>query len=143
MFTQTRQFAATDSAFVAMRAFLDGVTAQAGWAKADTHRLTLILEEIFTNTVKYGAAQAAGDAVTLTLTLGDDGRIAVDYRDCAPPHNPFERLSLDHLSEDTNTRRIGGLGVPLILALAEDVRHAHADRGNRITFTLRPRAPNR
>lgn len=126
-----------------MRAFLEAVARRAGWAPDDVHRLTLILEELFTNTVRHGGTQSIAEAVTLTLAVDHSGRMTVDYQDRAPPHNPFERVSQEHLSQDIESRRVGSLGIPLILALAEDVRHVPAKRGNRITFTLRPRALDR
>ncbi len=110
-----------------------------GWESGDIHRCTLILEELFTNSVKYGTAAGADNHVYLGIIPAMDRSIALTYEDRAPHHDPFAEVSTAHTNPDINMRGIGGLGVPLILRLTEQARYIALPGGNRITLVFRPR----
>jgi hypothetical protein len=48
-------------------------------------------------------------------------------------------VSTLNATQNLDLRRIGGLGVPLILRLAENASHTMLETGNRITLVFRPR----
>jgi anti-sigma regulatory factor (Ser/Thr protein kinase) len=98
----------------------------------------LLLEEAFTNIVKYAHADGRDDhpvelrlravAGWLDLELVDDG-IAFD---------PFAR-AVDELDRPFGERNDGLMGVPLIKALSDEYRYAR--RGGRNHLLLRKRLP--
>ena len=91
----------------------EAVLAAADWSLAASHPVLLAIEELVTNTIKYGypAAAATGTlevalAVTVAaaeLTLRDDGR----------PFDPVTAPSPD-LDQSVEERPIGGLGLHLV-----------------------------
>jgi len=133
------RFPAILDAFDAIRERLDLSTATLNWNSDDIHRCTLVLEELFTNSVKYGTPHGPDNHVYLRIEPAADRSITLTYEDRAPEHNPFAKVSIEHTSPNLDMRRIGGLGVPLILQLTEQARHTALPVGNRITLVFRPR----
>lgn len=126
-------------AFEAIRERLETSVSALAWHTGDIHRCTLILEELFTNSVKYGTPAGADNHVYLGIIPAADRSIALTYEDRASHHDPFAEVSTAHTNPDINKRGIGGLGVPLILRLTEQARYTALPTGNRITLVFRPR----
>ena len=59
--------------------------------------------------------------------VGPDG-IELIYEDAAPPHDPFAGLSPPDERTAVEDRRVGGLGVLLVAAMAEHVRYRRSFR---------------
>jgi anti-sigma regulatory factor (Ser/Thr protein kinase) len=133
------RFPARLEAFEAIRAQMETCVSALDWQSGDIHRCTLILEELFTNSVKYGTPAGADNHVYLGIIPATDRSIALTYEDRAPHHDPFAEVSTAHTNPDINMRGIGGLGVPLILRLTEQARYTALPTGNRITLIFRPR----
>lgn len=133
------RFHAVLEAFDAIREQLETSVSELGWKPDDLHRCTLVLEELFTNSVKYGTSAEPDNHVYLRIVTADDRSIALTYEDRAPPYNPFAEVSTAHTNPNMDMRRVGGLGVPLILRLTEDARYTALPKGNRITLVFRPR----
>lgn len=138
-------FAARMASLPAMTAFIEAWCGRYGIAPADALRLTLIVEELFTNTVKHGHGGDSDATVTLRVTLRDDS-VSLLYEDRAPPHDPIARLRA--LSADADAtlgdRRVGGLGLLLVASLSCDARYAREEDCNRLWLTLlRAPAPGR
>lgn len=133
------RFPARMEAFEAIRERLEISVSPLDWKSGDIHRCTLILEELFTNSVKYGMPAGADNHVYLGIVTAADRSIALTYEDRAPHHDPFAEVSTAHTNPDINMRGIGGLGVPLILRLTEQARYTALPTGNRITLVFRPR----
>jgi anti-sigma regulatory factor (Ser/Thr protein kinase) len=133
------RFPARLEAFKAIRERLEMSVAALGWESGDIHRCTLILEELFTNSVKYGTPAGVNNHVYVGILPATDRSIALTYEDRAPQYDPFTEVSTAHTNPDINMRGIGGLGVPLILRLTEQARYTALPTGNRITLVFRPR----
>lgn len=133
------RFPAILEAFDAIREQLGLSVATLNWNSDDIHRCTLILEELFTNSVKYGTSDGPDKHVYLRIEPAADRSITLTYEDRAPEHNPFTKVSTEHTNPNLGVRRVGGLGVPLILQLTEQARHTTLPVGNRITLVFRPR----
>jgi anti-sigma regulatory factor (Ser/Thr protein kinase) len=132
-------FPARMESFDAIRELLETGVAALDWKADDIHRCTLVLEELFTNSVKYGTPEGADGRVFLGIAPAPDRSITLTYEDRAPQHDPFAEVSTVHTNPDIGQRRIGGLGVPLILRLTEQARYTALPEGNRITLVFRPR----
>jgi len=133
------RFPARLEAFDAIRERLETSVSALGWKPDDIHRCTLVLEELFTNSVKYGMPAGADGHVCLGIVPAADRSIALTYEDRAPQYDPFAEVSTAHTDPNLDHRGIGGLGVPLILRLTEQARYTALPEGNRITLVFRPR----
>lgn len=133
------RFPAHLEAFDAIRERLEASVSALDWKPDDIHRCTLVLEELFTNSVKYGMPAGADGHVYLGIMPAADRSIALTYEDRAPQYDPFAAVSTAHTDPNLDRRGIGGLGVPLILRLTEQARYTALPEGNRITLVFRPR----
>lgn len=118
-----------------LRSFLEAFCAQAAIGRDGCLRLNLLLEELFTNTVRHGHRGDSEAPVWLSLGAGDDGRITVSYEDTAPPFNPYARASPDTTQE---IRKLGGRGVLLLQRLSADCDYAYVYGRNCIRLALNP-----
>jgi len=98
-------------------------------------RLNLVVEELFTNTVRHGHRGDSDSPVWLSVDAGP-AVVHVVYEDIAPPFNPYALLAS---APDTTVslRRVGGLGVLLTRELASSRDYAYLFGRNRIRLTLR------
>ena len=129
-------FPAHRDAFDRVRTFIEETCARAAVRRRDCLRLTLLIEELFTNTVVHGHGRDSDAPVRLALTVTPPA-IAVEYEDTARPYNPFASVYTPGETEDVEQRPVGGLGITLVTTMAEDIGYASRDGWNRITFRLR------
>jgi anti-sigma regulatory factor (Ser/Thr protein kinase) len=133
---RVRVFPARRDAFVRVQSFIEETCGGVAVRREDYLRLTLMVEELFTNTVVHGHRGDTDAPVALALDVTGSA-IAVEYRDSAPPYDPFAALAAPSESGNVDERPVGGLGVALIVAMADEVRYACRDGENRITFRVR------
>lgn len=118
-----------------MRAFLEAFCAHSGMPRTDCLRLNLVLEELFTNTVKHGHRGDCDAPVWVALSRVDDS-VQLVYEDKAPPFNPYAHLRGDSPDITLELRKIGGLGVLLTKELAASRDYTYLFGRNRIRLTL-------
>ncbi len=121
-----------------LRAFLERFCAAAGVGGDSCLRLNLVLEELFTNTVRHGHKGECDAPVWISLSR-DGAGVALVYEDTAPPFNPYRKLPAQPPENTTEIRKLGGLGVLLTRRLAASRDYAYLFGRNRIrlTFDLR------
>jgi len=89
----------------------EAVLATAGWSLAASHPVLLAIEELATNTIKYGYPATAG---TLEVTLAVTAAAAdLTLRDDGMPFDPVAAPPPD-LDQPVEDRPIGGLGLHLV-----------------------------
>ena len=98
-------------------------------------RLTLLVEELFTNTVVHGHGTDCEAPVDLAFAI-KPGSIALTYQDTARPYDPFARVRVPDDSLAVEERPVGGLGVALVAAIAERVEYTRAEDRNRISLVI-------
>ena len=98
-------------------------------------RLTLLVEELFTNTVVHGHGIDTDEPVYLAFEI-QPGSIALTYEDTAHPYDPFARVRVPDDSLGVEERPVGGLGVALVAAIAERVEYARVGGKNRISLVI-------
>jgi serine/threonine-protein kinase RsbW len=131
-----RMFPARLRALSEMTAFTAEACGGAGLGRDACLRLTLLLEELFTNTVVHGHAGGSDELVAITFDV-EPGRISLTYEDAAPPHDPFAAMVPPDDTTTVEDRLVGGLGVLLVASMATDVEYRRADGRNRIALTIR------
>ena len=118
-----------------MAQFVADICAQSGVPRKACLRLTLLVEELFTNTVVHGHGVDSDAPVDLAFTI-QPGSIALIYEDTARPYDPFARVGVPDDSLGVEERPVGGLGVALVAAIAERVEYAHVAGKNRISLVI-------
>ena len=125
-----RTFGSLEDIYAFIRAFLAGhaIDAEHAWD------LDVIIEELFTNMVKYGGSSdrpieiALGwQSPTLTLRLRDFG--AADFNPTLAPEVDIHRPITE--------RRAGGLGIHLVRQLADSLVYSHLNGDSTLTVTKR------
>ena len=118
--------------------FVEAFCSDRGVAESDGLRLSLVLEELFSNTVVHGHGGGADAPVGLGLRV-DGSHVELSYEDRGPPFDP-----LDHLARSTADpaaaiadRPVGHLGIPLIVNMSDRISYAREDGCNRIRLALR------
>jgi anti-sigma regulatory factor (Ser/Thr protein kinase) len=102
---------------------------------ADAHALptsvrrsvNVALDELLTNTIRYGLAERARGEVTIEAELLPD-RLSLTLTDDGKPFNPLDAPSPD-TALPMEQRKIGGLGIHLVRGLMDEVSYQRrADR---------------
>ncbi len=118
-----------------LRGFLEGFCKASGVGSKACLRLNLILEELFTNTVRHGHGGDCDAPVWVGLAKRS-GQVRVTYEDTAPPFNPYARLPAQSPDTTLEMRKLGGLGVLLTREMAASRDYAYVFGRNRIRLAL-------
>ena len=132
---ETREFSARMSALRELRAFIEAVCREAAIARNDILRIALVVEELFTNSVKHGYGGDSAKRVWLTLQL-EDGDCRLVYEDAAPPYDPFAGPARPDLEAPVEARPVGGLGVLLVERFSRSHEYTRVGDRNRISLVL-------
>ena len=97
-------------------------------------RIVLLVEELFMNSVNHGYGGDSDHPVWLTIGVSDDDCHIV-YEDCAPAYDPFAAVDTTSTEGDVDQRRIGGLGIVLLVEFSS--KHDYQRRGDRNVIELR------
>lgn len=125
-----REMASLEAIVAYVREFL----AREGLGETAAFDLDLVLEELFTNLVKYGRG-ARGD-VEIALERGPLG-VSAELREYdAEPFDPTQLPEVD-VHRPVAERRPGGLGVHFIRTLTKSFAYDHRDRVGVISVTMR------
>ena len=132
-----RVFKATLTVLPETVAFVESFSSVNGIERDVVLRLTLIVEELFTNTVVHGYGGESDSPIYITLSVEGDA-IGLLYEDAASRYDPLARLyeSPPDLAAPLESRSVGGLGIHLVRELTENARYAHEDGRNRLWLTL-------
>jgi serine/threonine-protein kinase RsbW len=133
--THYRAFPARLNALADVADFLAGICAAGRLPREVCLRLTLLVEELFTNTIVHGHGGDSDAAVSLDCRV-QPGRIRLVYEDTAPPHDPFAAIQRPDDDIALEDRAVGGLGILLVAAMAEQVEYRRAGDRNRISLTV-------
>lgn len=119
-------------------AFVEAVCLDRDVADGDCLRLSLIVEELFSNTVTHGHGGDSDALVRLRLRV-EPTHLELIYEDGAPPFDPLEAVARTPVdpAADVADRPVGGLGLVLVTSLPERVDYAREGGCNRLRLTLR------
>ena len=121
-----------------MKGLIDEFGDASRLGREDRHKLTLIVEELFTNTVTHGHRGDSHAPVQISLEETAAG-VQLTYEDSAPPYDPLAASRRTDIESTINERRVGGLGVFLTLSLTNGADYRLVEGRNRISLTLVPR----
>jgi len=115
--------------------FLNDFCTRQGIDREHCLRLNLVVEELFTNTVRHGHRGDSDSPVWLTLSIAGSN-VSLTYEDAAPPFNPYGAPPDAPPDMTVKMRKIGGLGVLLTRKLAASREYAYLYGRNRIRLAL-------
>lgn len=95
---------------------------RARWQDAPAlhHLIDLCLEEMVSNTIKYGYRGEAGHAIEIEV-VQSESELLIEIRDDAPFFDAFGELPPPALDRPLEERPIGGLGVHLVRSMMDEV----------------------
>jgi serine/threonine-protein kinase RsbW len=128
-------FSARASELGRISTFLNDFCTRQGVAREHCLKLNLVVEELFTNTVRHGHRGDSDSPVWVSVDAGP-AAVHVTYEDTAPPFNPYALL-MPTPDTTLSLRKVGGLGVLLTRELAATRDYAYLFGRNRIRLTLR------
>lgn len=120
----------------AARDLAEALCAQQGVDAADTLRLVLVLEELFTNTVMHGHRRDC-DAPVLVGLQASDTHLLLRYADDAAPFDPLQYLKNAPPEPEHDRDTPGGYGLRLVADMAERFDYAHVGGYNHLTLRLK------
>jgi serine/threonine-protein kinase RsbW len=108
----------------------------AGLDRKASYRLRLAVDEIATNIITHGYADAhiAGDVV-VNASVGDE-QLTITLEDWAPAYDPRVQEDPDHIDKPGDERPIGGLGVFIALKSVDGLDYEYRDNKNRNILTM-------
>jgi anti-sigma regulatory factor (Ser/Thr protein kinase) len=121
--------------FPRIATFIAEMCGTAGFERPDCLRLTLVVEELFSNTVRHGHGGDCDEPVSLTFTI-ETGRIALTYEDTAPPFDLLAAVGAVEGATWLEDRPLGGLGVVLITRLTKDLEYGYIHGRNRVSLVV-------
>lgn len=90
--------------------------------------MTLILEELYTNTITHGASD--GRDIFIEVNLGiDKNELVMTYKDNGIPFNVLKLPDPD-LTASIEKREVGGLGVHYVKTLTDSVEYEYLEKQN-------------
>lgn len=101
-------------------------------------RVRVVVEELITNTIKYGYRGECDRPIRLGLRTGPV--LTLIYEDQAPPFDPTLGRPKKVSGAKRLHGRIGHAGVDLILGLSSTVAYEARPEGNSLTLTFASRA---
>lgn len=112
-----------------------GLLCEANGMHAFEHRLTLVLEELFTNVVKYGYDDDRVHEIIVRV-MADNGVLTASMEDDGRPFNPGDAQIAD-TTGSVEERPIGGLGIHLIFTIVDSFEYERVNGLNRSTITIK------
>lgn len=97
-------------------------------------QLNLVLDEIVSNTIRYGCTEERDYHLQVSLRLSGQA-IEIELEDDATPFNPLEVPPPD-LEASLDDRAIGGMGLHLVRHFADDVSYRHDGHLNHLKLTV-------
>ena len=105
-----------------------------GVSAVQTQRITLSVDELVTNIIKYGTKEVEHTYIHLWATI-TDGTFHIEIEDHGIPFDPFHEAPVPDTTLPLEDRPIGGLGVFLVQSLMTSTSYQRIKDRNRITLT--------
>jgi serine/threonine-protein kinase RsbW len=122
-------------------AFVEAFCGDRGVAASDVLRLSLVVEELFTNTVVHGHGGGSDAPVRIGL-VADPSHLHLCYEDSAPAFDLLDHAARSPVDPAAGLvdRPVGQLGIALVVRMAERIGYEHRDGANRVRLALRREA---
>ena len=116
-------------------ALVDEFKARHGLADEDSDAIHIVLDEVLSNSIRHGIADAALHEIVVSLELAD-GEIVLQVDDNGVAYDPTEAPT-PSLAGTLEERNEGGLGVTFVRALTNAIEYQRLDGRNRLVLRRR------
>jgi anti-sigma regulatory factor (Ser/Thr protein kinase) len=116
-------------------ALVDEFKARHGLADEDSDAIHIVLDEVLSNSIRHGIADAALHEIVVSLALAD-GEIVLQVDDNGVAYDPTEAPT-PSLAGTLEERNEGGLGVTFVRALTNAIEYQRLDGRNRLVLRRR------
>jgi serine/threonine-protein kinase RsbW len=113
--------------------FAEKFAGRCGLPDAERARLLIILEELFTNAIRYGYPEGASNGRIKVALATKAGQIEIDFSDDGQPFDALAQGSPE-LDRHPAERPIGGLGLHIVRSLVDEARYRRDSGRNRLTL---------
>ena len=119
-----------------LQTFADGFARECGLPDDERLRLSIVLEELFTNAVTHGhKPYSAGGSITVALAR-KTSCLRISFVDDGPPFDPLG-LGAPDLDAPGEERPIGGLGLHIVRSLVDQARYRREGDRNHLRLVRR------
>jgi anti-sigma regulatory factor (Ser/Thr protein kinase) len=132
---------ATRSGLATVLARIEEFSAARNLCADEVARVRVVVEELITNTIKYGYRGECDRPIRLGLRAGRV--LTLVYQDQAPPFDPTRGRPEKESDAKRLQGREGHAGVDLILGLSSTAAYEAGPEGNRLTLTFAPGGADR
>lgn len=120
----------------AIAGYVKAASAAAGLGKKAAYRLRLAVDEIATNIITHGYAEAGLEGVVGLWAEIDEKTLTISIEDTGVAYDPRQRETPDDLDLPLEQRQIGGLGVYLAIQSVDKFLYERVGDRNRYTFIM-------
>lgn len=113
-----------------VQSFVDQTVRQTTLAELQAKKVSICVDEVFSNIVKYSGATSVSVSCT-----EEGGKLRLTFCDDGSPFDPLSGASPD-LSLPVSERVRGGLGIFITKSYTDDARYARLDGKNVLTLTI-------
>lgn len=123
----------------AIAKYVKAASAAAGLDRKSAYRLRLAVDEIATNIVTHGYAEAGFEGVVDLLAEIDEETLTISIEDTGVAYDPRQHKTPNDLDLPLEQREIGGLGVFLVIQGVDEFLYERVgDRNRNILIVNRP-----
>jgi len=115
----------------AVHDFLDGQPL----APKSQYTIHIAIEEMITNTIKYGYDDDAAHEIELSLRIAGS-HVLIRIEDDGHEFNPL-LAEIPDITAPIEKRRIGGMGIYMVRKMADDIRYQRMDGKNILDVSVR------
>ena len=120
----------------AIAKYIKAATTAAGLDKKTSYRLRLAVDEIATNIITHGYAEAGLDGVLELSSEMDEKCLTIRLEDTGAAYDSTERQTPDDLTHSLGERQTGGLGVFLAIQSVDKFLYERIGDRNWHTFIV-------
>ena len=102
-------------------------------------RVRIVVEELFSNTIKYGYGEECDLPVRIHAHAGPP--FSLTYEDEAAPFDPTRWKPSRETDFAADDRPVGQAGIALVMGLSTTAHYAPRQPGNRLEMAFEPKAP--
>ncbi len=136
MTAKTLRIAASPGQLQLVEQAIDEMAERDTWPEELIFKVKLVVEELGLNIIDHGYGNDDSKEIEIRLS-SKDGSLTIEFIDEAPPFDPLSETPAPDTSAGIEERRIGGLGVFLVLEMMDDVQYVREGKQNRITLVTR------
>lgn len=114
--------------------FVETTCKQAGLSEKNFIPIAVIIEEVFTNIVRYAYGEGIVGTIEINCRIHLDARkIEIVFVDDGKAYNPLEQKDPD-ITLPVEERTVGGLGILIVKKWVDDIRYVYEHGRNHLSI---------